>query len=183
MSDFGPIWDLREKKYQVRGFFQSFIVYHGRGQKFTVCKTKKSLISISASPRWLQGCNARDIRASSSTGNTGFCCPVIKGQSLNGDEQSCNERLGRHCVSGDSCFVGDAAGPPLARAASLCPAPGAPEASLPFRGSAGRDTTVSLLVAQLCVTRTNPTFPLFACLDKQPCFMKVRAFRSLRCLS
>lgn len=38
---------------------------------------------------------------------------------------------------GDSCFAGVAAGPALAGAASLCPAPSAPEASLLFGGSEG----------------------------------------------
>lgn len=82
--------------------------------------------------------------------------------------------------SGDACFAGDAAGPSLAGAASLCPAPSAPEASLLFGGG---EALPFRCLWHDCVRRTSPTFPLFAYLDKQPCFIKVWAFRSLRCLS
>lgn len=87
-------------EYHVRGFIPSFTGHLGRGQEFMVCSTRKSPLSTSASLHWLQGGNTGDSGASSRAGTTGSCCPVIKGQSLNRDEQGCNEkpalpRLGR----------------------------------------------------------------------------------------
>lgn len=172
MPDFCPIWDLREKKYQVKGFIQFFTAHHGRGRKFMACKPRKSLISLSASPHRLQGCNTRDIGGSSSSGNVGFCCPVIKGQGLNGDEQGCNEKQGRCCTEWRFLLCWRCCWPCLSQSSQPLPGTFGTRSQPAFRRLGGGEALPFCCLWHDCVRRTNPTFPLFAYLDKQPCFIK-----------
>lgn len=110
---------------------------------------------------------------------SGFCCPVIKGQSLNGDEQSCNGKLGGHCVEGRFLLLfwrrcwppQPLPGSASSRSRSACPRLGAAGARLPFHCSwhdpcQGNGPHVS----PLCLS------------EQQPWCITVRALGSLRCL-
>lgn len=51
-------------------------------------------MSASRVPTGCKDSDTRLIRVSSSISKTQFCCPMMMNQSLNGDAQSCNEKLG-----------------------------------------------------------------------------------------
>lgn len=167
MSDFCPVRPEREETPRQRIYL---VFYWAPGQRPEVHGLQNQEIAyqhLSFSPL-VTGCNARDTGLSSCTSDMGFSCPVIKGQSPNGDEQSCNGTRGRRCMElgfllfWEMLLVQPASARLLRHQQQFCPS----EAQ-------GETRCRSTACGTTGVGRTNPTFPLSAWLDEPPWFIKV----------